>query len=133
MRANIVNGDYCIPNDEIPPLPKAVIQSFLWVVLESKNDANWKPDISEVPLIQRQQLVSVFKQLIFRNYIDSVTGDEDVDALFEGCRITRKGIELTQSKRLPGSRFSGSVLKAGIQALWLLLLESIPQWLGASN
>lgn len=72
-------GEISIPDDEIRPLPKSTIQSFLWVVLRVKNDPSWHYDISKVPKISIDQIRSVFKQLIFRKYLDQVNGEEDIE------------------------------------------------------
>jgi hypothetical protein len=127
-----VGGEISIPDDEIRPLPKSTIQSFLWVVLRVKNDPSWHYDISKVPKISIDQIRSVFKQLIFRKYLDQVNGEEDIESLFKDSRITDLGLDLVNKKRFPGSYFSDSVIQGRLDVLVMMLIDKLPAILGIS-
>lgn len=126
-------GSIVIPDDEIMPLPKSSIQSFLWVVLAAKNDPSWHPDISMVPDVKRGQLRSIFLQLEYRQYLDHLEDRDEPNKMFEQCRITSKGLSLVRSDRLPGSRFPKSIIDEGIPALFRLLIELLPRLVGAGS
>lgn len=112
------NGTITIPEDEIAPLSKAQIQSFIWIILRYKNDSSSKPDISRIEKLKQDQLNSAFKQLAFRKYIDRVERCSSAQACFDSCRVTQLGFELVEGKRLPGSIIGK---KLGEESLFIAL------------
>ena len=122
------NGEIMLPDDAIKPLSKASIQSFLWVVLSYKNDPCSKPDVSDVKDVNLGTLNSAFKQLVFRGFIDQIDGSEDLSVCFNQCRVTQKGMNLVQGKRLPGSHFPDALLEAGFEVIFGELVKHIPEW-----
>lgn len=130
IRAQLINGVWEIADAEVKPLPKSSIQDFIWVVLKAKNDPDWRPDFSRVSGVAQADAVQVFKQLEFRKYIDGIDGRSSLVEMFSECRITEAGIDLVQSKRLPGSILSRKVRGAGTAFLVDMLLEGFVRTVG---
>lgn len=123
-------GEIIIPDDEIRPLKLCTVQSFLWIVLRFKNDCSWMPDASTVTDIQANQLSSVFKQLVYRKYLDQISGNEPVENCFRCCRVTELGLQLINKQLLPGSWIKKSFVESALGSIWNLLLEKIPSIIG---
>ena len=124
------DGEPVIPDDEIRPLRLSAIQSFLWVVLRFKNDSSWIPDTSAVTVIQTSQLASVFKQLVYRKYLDQITGNEPIEQCFKQCRVTELGLQLVNADHLPGGWIRKSLVDSALGSIWTFLLEKIPILIG---
>lgn len=124
------DGELTIPDDEIRPLKKAAIQSLLWVVLGSKNDPSWTPEISEVPDLQVDQLCSAFCQLSYRKYLDGLSDWSDIEKCFEECRVTALGMNLVKQKPLPGSGLGKAIFSESMAGVWARLLSLLPSLFG---
>lgn len=96
------SGEVIISDDEIPSLKVASIQSLLWVVVKSKNDSKWSPDISKVSGLPVDQLISASHQLSLRKNADGLDGIEATQQRFNQCRITELGLELLHKRPLLG-------------------------------
>lgn len=120
------SGETTIPEDEIAPLSKAQIQSFIWVILRYKNDRCSKPDISMIEKLKQDQLNSAFKQLTFRKYIDSIDTCVSAQECFDSCRITQLGFELVEGKRLPGSIIGKKLAEEGLKQAITAFMHTLP-------
>ena len=122
VRSELVGSDVVIPDDEIMALPKSAIQSILWAIAEVKNDPSSRLDVSDVDPLRLCDTTSAFKQLVFRRYIDGVSGGEDASIIASNCRITKKGFALLRRGRLPGSLISERTKNAAIDAAVSLII-----------
>lgn len=119
------SGEVSIPHDEIGPIPKASVQTILWIILRLKNDTSWKPDFSMVPDLTNDQLLPAFKQLVYRRYIDSSDEEALLATRFADCRLTEKGLGLIHREPLPGSSLGQQLLHGTATFAWQQLLTRI--------
>lgn len=119
------SGEVSIPSDEIGPIPKASVQTILWIILRLKNDASWRPDFSTVPNLPSNQLQSAFKQLAHRRYIDGISDGASLADSYSECRLTEKGLELVRAKPLPGSALGKQLVNSTANFVWLQLLDRV--------
>lgn len=125
-----VNGNISIPDDEIKPLAKSQIQTILWMIFKAKNEPDSEPDPSKIEDIHCDQMGSVFKQLVFRKYIDGIESFESLGECCRRCRITERGIELLQEKVLPGVPLGRKIAEASLVTILQELIQILPRWAG---
>lgn len=123
------NGDEAlIPSDEIAPLSKAQIQGLIWVILRYKNDKDARPDISKIEKLEQDQLFSAFKQLNYRKFIDNFGKCDSLQSCFDLCRVTQLGIDLVQSKRLPGSFISKRLVEESLTVVITVFVQALSKY-----
>lgn len=120
-------GEIFIPDDEIKPLKKSQIQSVIWAILRYKNEPLAVPDLSCLQDVRNSEILSVFKQLAFRKYIDGVDNSADLNQCFCNCRVTKKGFNLVERSPLPGAHIS----KQLIDATASFAIQGVLSWLSA--
>lgn len=116
-----------ISDDEIAPMREKDIQGFLWVILRAKNDPSWRPDTSCIQGINDADVMAVFRQLLFRQYLDMEEEDDCLESseLYLRCRVTEKGFALTQKKKLPGSIIGNELMASTAKMAFEVIIQSI--------